>query len=197
MDTRRNEAAGRTPGAAEENGLQAEHEDYERLIEPIEAQMLRAVWGVTQNADDAEEALQEALTLIWRKLGRIRRHANPHALILRICLNTACDVVRKKLRRRRREAHTELLTPRPGRSPADEAAAQEQHAIVLEAVGKLSRNQSTAVLLRLVQGQSYQAIAEALGCKDATARKHVARGRERLQEMLSPIAPHLAKEPAQ
>ena len=44
-----------------------EQENYEKLIRPIEDQMLRSVWGITQNAEDAEEAFQDALAVIWRK----------------------------------------------------------------------------------------------------------------------------------
>ncbi|MCP4644289.1 MAG: RNA polymerase sigma factor [bacterium] len=165
---------------------QVQHQDYQRLIAPVEDDMMQAVWSVTQNAEDAEEALQEALTVIWRKLARIRRHPNPRALILRICLNSACDVVRKKVRRREREARAELLTPKPGRSPSEEAVAKEHESLVFRAIGQLSRNQAAAIVLRLVQGQSYPAIADVLGCADATARKHVDRGRKRLRELLGP-----------
>ncbi len=158
--------------------------------------MLQAVWGVTQNAEDAEEALQEALTIAWRKLDRVRRHANPQALLLRICVNCACDVVRKKVRRRRREEHAEPFAKHSIPTPAEAAAANEQETAILGAVSQLSRNQSTAIILRLVQGQSYDAIAEALGCRDSTARKHVERGRKRLRKLLSPVAHHLGKENA-
>ena len=41
--------------------MQTEHDEYERLVRPMEERMMRMVWGVTRNADDAEEALQEAL----------------------------------------------------------------------------------------------------------------------------------------
>ncbi len=181
-----------------EETLQRQHSDYERLIAPVEERMLRAVWGVTQNAEDAEEALQEALTVVWRRLRRIRRHPNPHALVLRICLNCACDVVRKKVRRQQREAKAERdFLVRPGRNPADEAAAREQESTVMRAIGQLSKNQSAAVVLRLVQGQSYAAIADILGCKDSTARKHVARGREKLRELLASESRVPAKGTAQ
>lgn len=179
-----------------EKPLQRRYKEYDRLIQPIEDDMVRAVWGVTLNPDDAEEALQEALTIIWRKWGRVRRHPNPHALVLRICIDAACDVVRKKVRRRRREEDAEGLRPSPRPTPADEATANEQESLIMRAIGQLSRNQATAVILRLVQGESYSAIAEALGCRKSTARKHVERGRERLRTILSSIAPHLMKEGA-
>lgn len=173
------------------------YEEYERIIRPIEAQMVRSIWGVTRDADDAEEAFQEALTNVWRRWGRIRRHPNPHALVLRICINAAYDHLRKKLRRRKREAlagvETEVASTA---TPADAMVRREQESAILRAIGRLSRNQATAVLMRLVEGQSYAEIAGILGCKDSTARKHVERGRERLRTMLGPIDEPSEKESA-
>ena len=166
------------------------HQEYNRLIAPIENQMLRSIWGVTQNADDAEEALQEALEKVWRKLSRIQRHPNPHALVLRIAINSAYDALRRRIRRERRRALAEvMLRHTPPVLPEEALARKEQESAVLRAIGRLSRNQSKAVMMRLVQGHSYGEIAEILGCSAATARKHVERGRRRLQELLVHLAP--------
>ena len=74
--------------------------DYERFIDPIEDQMVRLVWRIVRHRQDFEDALQEALTTIWKRLDRIRRHRNPHALILRICANAGYDILRAFLDRR-------------------------------------------------------------------------------------------------
>ncbi len=166
--------------------MSGEYEAYERLIAPIEDKMMRAVWSVTQNPDDAEEALQEALSIVWRRFDRIQRHANPQALILRICLNAAYDLLRAKIRRRRREARYEPEQARPV-GPDVQTGREEWRTAVFEAIGQLSRNQATAVMLRLVQGMGYDEIAQVLGCRASTARKHVERGRQRLRELLAPL----------
>ena len=173
------------------------HQDYERLIKPIEDKMIRSIWSVTQDADEAEEAFQEALSVIWRKLDRVRRHANPQALVLRICLNSAYDVLRRKIRRRRRETRAGFEWPARVPTPADALVSRECESAIFRAIAKLSRNQAAAVTMRLVQGQSYAEIARILGCREATVRKHVERGRERLRQLLAPLAPHLNKETVQ
>jgi DNA-directed RNA polymerase specialized sigma24 family protein len=40
---------------------------FDALVRPIEDQMLRSIWRITRAAEDAEDALQEALTVIWRR----------------------------------------------------------------------------------------------------------------------------------
>lgn len=148
--------------------------------------MMRSVWGITQNAEDAEEAFQEALGVIWRKWDRIERHPNPHALVLRMCMNAAYDVLRKNARRRRRESKA-AVAPDTVPTPADMLNRHEQESAILRAIGQLSKNQALAVTLRLVQGHSYAHVAQVLGCRDVTARKHVERGRERLRQLLAPL----------
>ena len=160
---------------------------YERLITPIEDRMMRSVWAVTQQPEDAEEALQNALAVIWCKLSRIERHPNPQALVLRICINAAYDVVRANARRRAREAHAEAKQSADAESPAESLSRREQRSVVMRAIKQLSRNQAAAVILRLIHGESYEEIGRVLGCKDATVRKHVERGRERLRRLLAPL----------
>jgi len=168
-------------------------DDYEELIAPLEEHMMRAVWSVCRDGDDAEEALQEALCVIWRRLGRIRRHANPKALVLRICLNAGYDVLRRKIRERERRARL----PQPeGTAPSPAAAAvrRERESFILEAMAHLSRSQSVAVAMRLLHEAPYGEIARTLGCRESTARKHVERGRQRLQALLAPQLHWLREE---
>ena len=77
-------------------------------------------------------------------------------------------------------------------SPDAELHRYEIYAEVTAAIGGLPRKQALATLLRIVQNQSYEEIALALGCGQATARKHVERGRQRLQKLLA----HLESESA-
>ena len=173
------------------------HEEYERVVRPVEDEMLRAVWSITQDPHDAEEALQSALCTIWHKWDRICRHPNPRALLLRICMNASYDLLRKKIRRRRYESHPDIFRPRTAVTPVEEADRAERHSAIALAIGTLSRNQSVAVVMRFVQGQSYTAISHVLGCRSATARKHVQRGRERLRVLLAPLTKDFNRETAQ
>jgi RNA polymerase sigma factor (sigma-70 family) len=191
---RRTVAAGSNSRGRRGSSVQTQEQDYEALIQPIEDQMMRSIWRIVQDADDVEDALQEALTTIWRRFDRIRNHENPQALILRICLNAAYDVLRRKIRRRRWEAMPWQRSRAQVSTPGELLEARERESAIFRAIAHLSRNQALAVTLRLVHGQSYKAIACVLGCKDNTARQHVARGRARLCELLAPMISQLGKE---
>jgi RNA polymerase sigma factor (sigma-70 family) len=171
-------------------------QEYQRLIAPIEARMMRAVWRVVRDPDDAEDAFQEALLRIWKRWDRICTHPNPHALILQICIHAAHDALRQRMRQGR---WLEPVAP-PEEIPdtADSAiqniSAAEQDDAVFRAIGSLSKNQARAILLHAVEEVPYSAIAEAMDCREATVRKHVARARTKLRVLLSQLIPAVRKE---
>ncbi len=172
------------------------HDDYEKLVGPIEDRMIRSVWRIVRDPDDADDAFQEALTIIWKRLNRIRRHPNPHALILRICINSAYEVIRRRIRHKRLEVleplPETLVDPAP--SAPEELSGSEKRGEILQAMRLLPRKQAQAALMRFVDELSYGQIAQALGCREVTARKHIARARARLSRVLAHLAPYSMKE---
>lgn len=68
---------------------------------------------------------------------------------------------------------------------ADELVGKEIETEVLDAIGRLPEKQAVAVLMRIVQDEPYDAIAQAMGCSESTVRIHVSRGRARLSQWLS------------
>lgn len=169
---------------------------YEDFIDPLEPQMMRSIWRVVRHPELAEDTLQDALAIIWKKRELIRRHPNPRALVLKICLNAAYDALRKRMRLMRQDAS---LMPSEGLDIPDatDRGGQEKKLLedeVLKAIARLPKKQAAAVLMRVVQGHSYEAIAQALGCSEITARIQVSRGRARLSRWLSHLRPASSKE---
>jgi len=127
------------------------------------------------------------LLKIWKRWGYVRKHPNPQALILCICINSAYDMMRRKARR--------LRWLEPGTIPegiADSSpgviegiARAEQGKRVLQAIACLSKNQARAILMHAVEEIPYVDIAAALGCREVTVRKHVARARSKLRNLLA------------
>ncbi len=162
---------------------------YDELIAPMEAAMMRSIWRVVRNAELAEDCLQDALATIWKKRFQIRLHPNPPALILKICLNAAYDSLRKLERMRR---HTDLsrlddARTSPEQDPDRGLEEREIEAQVQQAIRKLPPKRALAVMMRLIQDESFEAIAQALDCSEATVRTHIFRGRAQLRKWLSPL----------
>ncbi len=161
--------------------------EFVRLVLCQRARMLRSIWRVLHDADLAQDALQDALAILWRKLPALTRHPNPDAFVLRVCLNAACDQQRARTRRHRRDVPLAdggpdaLACVAPG-DRTDELAARAE---VREAIGRLRWREATAIMLRVLDDESYETIAHALGCSEGTARVHVLHAREKLRTWLS------------
>jgi RNA polymerase sigma-70 factor (ECF subfamily) len=161
--------------------------DYDVLVKPLEPRLMHTIWRIVRRREAAEDALQEALAIIWKKRDVIARHPNPEALILRIGVTAAIDSARKDRRRLRHEV------PGGPDEQAEEAAPpsvkniedSELRAAIVEAIGRLPRRQAAATLLHVIEELSYQQVARAMGCSETTARVHVLRGRAKLARLLA------------
>ena len=176
--------------------MSTNEQDFESLIRSNKDRMIRTIWRIVRDPEDAKDALQEALSSIWKRFRKVRDHANPRALMLRICINASYDVMRRRARRTRDldvEAVIEYAPDTAG-SITDRLAGEEQQETIFKAIHQLSTHQAEAVLMRVLHGESYAMIGQALGCSEATARTHVKRARSRLAQLLSDLAPHLNQE---
>jgi RNA polymerase sigma-70 factor (ECF subfamily) len=170
--------------------------DYDGLVRPMESRMMRSIWRIVRQKEEAEDALQDALAVIWKKRDTVARHPNPQALILKISVGVAYDAVRKGHRRLSHEipglpdeaAHDAAPPVTKGSEDRDLRAA------ILEAIGRLPKRQAMAVLLHLVEEQSYEEIARGMDCSETTVRVHVMRARAALARRLARHRPDLVAE---
>ncbi len=162
---------------------------YVDLIDPVKGRMKSVVAGIVSDPDDAADAFQNALIYIWKHLRRIHRHPNPHGYIIRVCISSAYDVLRRSARRRERE----VTVPEVVEAAADTAAAEEGIPVpdrevlplIREGISTLPGKQAQAVLLRLLEDQQFDVIGRILGCSEVTARSHVSKGLAKLREHLA------------
>jgi RNA polymerase sigma-70 factor, ECF subfamily len=159
--------------------------DYEALIEPIERQMIGVVWGIIRDPADFEDAFQEATIKDWKALPKAMKHPNPHAFIMRICINAAYDELRRQNRRKQKElpVHTDDFPQTREYDPTE----SERRERILAAISGLPRQQAESVLMRFMEGMPYPAIAQAMNCAESTVRTHIERGCKKLHEILSDL----------
>lgn len=158
---------------------------YERLIAPIEARMMSIVSRIVGPTDEAKDVFQEVLSVIWERLAKIDRHPNPQAYILRICISRSYEALRQRRRRKRALSASQDLARE--RTPTVEKSLLDTESIDLlyDAIHSLPPQQGKAILLRIADNTSYDAMGNILGCSEAAARSHVSKGKYRLRKILS------------
>jgi RNA polymerase sigma factor (sigma-70 family) len=162
-----------------------DNEEMSLLIERVKPQMIRTAWKLLGHRQDAEDALQDAVLIVHRRWRRIRRHANPAAFVLRICAQAAIDRLRRQSRMRATSSIVPGDEPSVAASGAKHLEREEQRTAIRQALFKLSEKQRAAVIMRFFQDLPYVNIGAALGCGEATARKHVQRALAKLESVLA------------
>ena len=146
---------------------------------------------------DYEEALdlsQEVFLRVFKTLGRFRGHSALRTWIYRIVINQARN--RQRSWKRRRQAsqvslddhvlrHGELTDPGDRTAPDGVLQKKELASRVWSALDRLPFDQRTAVILREIDGLSYDEIAYSLGINIGTVKSRLTRARGALRTELS------------
>lgn len=136
-----------------------------------------------RDRDEARDILQETYLQAFRKLDTFRGEAPLEVWLRAIALGRSIDWKRVILRRLRR---TSSLDESSALVHADIQSVRfdSEERALHRALGKLSRQQRAALLLRELEGRSFHEIAQLIGCAESTARVHHARARERMRVAL-------------
>lgn len=168
---------------------------YEALIAGYQQPVYNLVCRLLNEPVDACDIVQEVFVKIFRKIGAFREESSLKTWIYRIAVNEAYNHQRWFGRHRKQEvgldeeddgnlSYSNTLAD-PGRSPYDCLADQEQQALVEGALSRLNPSFRSAVVLRDVQGLSYEEIADILQVALGTVKSRILRGREALRKDLS------------
>jgi RNA polymerase sigma-70 factor (ECF subfamily) len=144
---------------------------------------------------DAEDVVQETFLRAWHSLARFRGESSLKTWLYAIALNRArarhgtlsrLSAVFTPGRTREDDAFASLDDAAdPALSPEENAVLTERRRRLREAVRVLPDEFRTTVVLRDLEGLSYEEVAEVLGIPVGTVRSRLARGRALLKEMLS------------
>lgn len=157
---------------------------FSRLAARHRDSLLRAAWAVLGNEADALDATQEALLRAYRHLATFDGRASFVTWARRIATNCALSRLEQRKRDRSGELPDADALGSIETSFADELARDEERAIVRRAIDELPPAQRAAVLLRDVEGLSYEEIAAALSIPKGTVMSRIYYGRETLKEKL-------------
>jgi len=127
--------------------------------------------------EDAEDAAQEALIVLYRKIGTLRTTAALASWMFQIVRNECIRRSRVTLRR--------PLPVTPGEPSAEDAAlVRLEIERIVESISGLPAEQRAVLVLRDIQGLSGAATAHTLGLSRAAMKSRLHRGREALRSQL-------------
>ena len=161
---------------------------FNELMTQHEQKMYAVALRMCANREDAQDCLQEAMLRVYRAIAGFKGQSNFSTWLYRITMNTCLD----ELRRKKKKQNTSLdgLLDQ-GWMPSDEGIGPEKQALMHElrtkmsgAIQELPEEMRLAVVLRDVQGFSYDEVAQMTEVSVGTVKSRISRGREKLREKL-------------
>ncbi|MFE4594562.1 RNA polymerase sigma factor [Streptomyces laurentii] len=134
---------------------------------------------------DAEDAAQEALIILYRKIGTLRASGALASWMFRIVRNECLRHVRFLLASKN-DGASAAEREGPAEPSAEEAVLHRLEAErIAAAVSGLPRDQRQVLIMRDVQGLPGRAVADALGLSTAAMKSRLHRARSSLREALA------------
>ena len=171
---------------------------FNRLVEERHGDIYALLCRLTEDPEEARDLTQETFLQAFRHLASFRGDADLRTWLYRIAVNQARNRWRW-WKRRRRDRTVSLDAParegsdaplsaglegEPGADPEQQALARERERALHGALQSLSRPYREVIVLRDIEGLSYEEVASALDLNVGTVKSRLSRGRNELRRRL-------------
>ena len=185
---------------AEESAIVAElkagsEEAYAWLIGEFHQPIYSLVYRIVTDPADAADTTQDVFLKVFRGMKHFHGESSLKTWIYRIAVNEARNHRRWFSRHRRQEVGLEArpgethgcqdYLPDPGRSPYEAALDHETQALLEGALAMVNPRFRAALVLREIEGLSYEEISEILDVSLGTVKSRILRGRDALRKHLA------------
>lgn len=167
---------------------------FDWLVTYYHAPVYAVVVGILRNPNDAADVTQEVFLKAFRGIGSFRHGSSLKTWLYRIAVRESLNYRRWFWRHLRFQSSIEdeplgscLGLEDPGISPFEELASREIQVAVQHALGEVPPVFRAAVILRDLEGLSYEEVAEVLDVSVGTVKSRILRGRRLLREILEPV----------
>ncbi|MFD8144022.1 RNA polymerase sigma factor [Streptomyces sp. NPDC059708] len=164
---------------------EGDEEAFEVLVRRHSQTLLRLAERLLDSRSEAEDAVQDALVSAWRKLPEFRGEAGVSTWLHRIVTNRCLNLLRARRPAADLDAVAEPAAPEHQSSPARAAESQAAARDLGQAMRLLSAEQRVCWVLREVEGQPYESIAQAVRITPEAVRARVFRARRVLTEAMA------------
>jgi RNA polymerase sigma-70 factor (ECF subfamily) len=178
-----------------EETLAGDEDAFAELVSRYRNQITSYIYRMTNDYDGAVDLAQETFMRVYRAAGRYQTTHAFSTYIYKIATNLAISELRKR-KRRRLVSLTGLLSSSEGEEMRDFDAPDEKplqdtnlvdterRRVVKRAISTLPEKYRAPLVLRDVEGKSYDEIAEILSTSEGTVKSRINRARNFLREKM-------------
>ena len=177
--------------------LQAGSESaFDWLVTHYHGPVYNLILSMLGDPSDAADGTQEVFLKAFRGIRSFRQGSSLKTWLYRIAIREALNHRRWFKRHLQKnvsidaeveEGRSPIEVEDLGATPFDQLATREIQAAVQAAVQQVPDVFRTAVILRDLEGLSYEEVAEVLECSVGTVKSRILRGRRALKDLLEPL----------
>jgi RNA polymerase sigma-70 factor, ECF subfamily len=169
---------------------------FDLLVRKYQHKVVKLVLRYVRNPAEAEDIAQEAFIKAYRALPQFRGDSAFYTWMYRIAINTAKNSLASRDRSPIRydldltdpeESHSVQTKLQDPDTPEGMALTEEIRLIVNSAIDALPEELKTAIVLRELDGLSYEEISAAMECPVGTVRSRIFRAREAIDKRLREV----------
>lgn len=172
-----------------------EKQAFDLLIQKYQHRIVSLVARYVSDPHEAQDVAQEAFIKAYRAIGRFRGDSAFYTWLYRIAINTAKNWIVAKNRRppasdidaADAEQYDMDSRLKERNTPENEMLREEIERTVYDTIATLPEDLRTAIMLREMDGMSYEEIATTMECPIGTVRSRIFRAREAIDEKLKPL----------
>lgn len=174
---------------------QGDRKAFDLLVLRYQHKIIKLIMRYVRDPADALDVAQDAFLKAYRALPRFRGDSAFYTWMYRIAINTAKNhLVAQK--RRPVDFDLDLQDSEPFDvqrllkdidTPEGLALSDEIRETVQDAIAELPPDLRTAIVLREIEGMSYEEIAQTMECPVGTVRSRIFRAREAIDKRISPL----------
>lgn len=179
-----------------QRSLAGDTDAFREIVERYQSKVYNLALRMTGNPEDALDAAQESFIRVFRSLNTFKGDSSFSTWLYRIANNIVLDELRKRRRRPRVVMSTDAFVTGeegehplefsgpPSLQPEEQAVRAERRRELEQALQSISPEQRHILLLRDVEGFSYEEIAEMLNLNPGTVKSRLNRARLAVRERL-------------
>lgn len=163
---------------------------FGELVGLYQDRVFNSVCRLLGNAEDAQDVVQEAFILAYQSLNRFKGESQFSTWLYRIAYNAAISYKRKQRvvlsidGAKNGENRSDPVDPSEEIRPEHAMEQQEQESRIQQALSQLSPDHRVVLIMKDMEGQKYETMAEILEVPVGTIRSRLHRARLELREIL-------------
>ena len=162
------------------------HHVFQNTILPLKDKLFRFALRILNNADEAEDIVQDAMLKFWNKRNEWIKIDNMEGYCFQTVKNLIWDRIQSK-DYQNKSFDMQIYERYDEYNPFSKMVEDEQKKLIRDLISTLPDSQRAAMQLRDIEGLSYLEIANIMEVPESQVKNHLFRGRQKIKQLFDKI----------